>query len=577
MSEPEDRPPESGIPPGKRLVRAGGGTGLSLGERLANQFYRIAWRTPLHKLKLKGRFPLKLLGTVADPIMGDAARGAAILENRIEWRGETINLGDTVPDLTKASPDMIGHYHSFAWLRDLAATPDKNQAATIAAARIESWIARYGDSIAEPAWRADLAGLRLMHWPIYAPLILAENDLVFRSLVLNTLARTARHIDGVAGRMAPGRARIAAWSGLVAASLLIGGREPSRAFAEAGLSKSLEQALGEDGGLASRSPHDQLQLVEVLALLQSFYAARDLAAAAAIGDATSRALAPLQGVILGDGGLSSWQGCLPINPGEIDPVISATGLRIRPLRQARNWGYQRMTGGQSCLIFDAAPPPHARDTRCGCASTLAIEFADGPHRLIVNCGGAASGGPIAAAGLGDGLRSSAAHSTLVLADTNSTAVLSGGGLGKGVDEIELDREETEGGSKIVASHDGYGKKFGFLHKRSLTLSGDGRELRGEDTLIPTEGRKKPQGGGFAVRFHLGRGTDVSPTADALGALIRVDGGPLWQFRCRGGTLAIEPSLWTGPDGRWHNTSQIVVSGEASPGGASVGWVLRRAG
>ena len=48
-----------GIPPGKRLVRAGGGAGLSLGERMAAHFYRLTWRTPFHKLRLRGRYPLK--------------------------------------------------------------------------------------------------------------------------------------------------------------------------------------------------------------------------------------------------------------------------------------------------------------------------------------------------------------------------------------------------------------------------------------------------------------------------------------------------------------------------------------
>ena len=29
----------------------------------------------------------------------------------------------------------------------------------------------------------------------------------------------------------------------------------------------------------------------------------------------------------------------------------------------------------------------------------------------------------------------------------------------------------------------------------------------------------------------------------MGALLRIERGALWQFRCRGGTLSIEESLW----------------------------------
>jgi len=166
---------------------------------------------------------------------------------------------------------------------------------------------------------------------------------------------------------------------------------------------------------------------------------------------------------------------------------------------------------------------------------------------------------------------------LILADSNSTAIHTDGTLGRGVSEIALERQENEGSSRIEASHDGYVRRFGLIHKRTLLLSGDGRELRGDDALLPAKARQKPMTSAFAVRFHLAPGIEATPTADGMGALLRIERGALWQFRCRGGTLTIEESLWVDGEARPHNTLQLVVSGEAPPGGASVGWVLRRAG
>ena len=76
--------------------------------------------------------------------------------------------------------------------------------------------------VSEPAWRADLWGRRILFWTAHAPLILSSGDLVYRSRVLNTLARGARHIDRGAEKMAPGLPRIAAQCGVVAAGLPIG-------------------------------------------------------------------------------------------------------------------------------------------------------------------------------------------------------------------------------------------------------------------------------------------------------------------------------------------------------------------
>jgi len=90
-------------------------------------------------------------------------------------------------------------------------------------------------------------------------------------------------------------------------------------------------------------------------------------------------------------------------------------------------------------------------------------------------------------------------------------------------------------------------------------------------------RRRPASAAFAIRFHLAPGVEITPTADGQAALLRIDHGPLWQFRCRGGALTIEDSLWIDANGRAHPTMQFVVSGSAPAGGASVGWLLKRAG
>src|SRR5690606_33831174 len=96
------------------------------------------------------------------------------------------------------------------------------------------------------------------------------------------------------------------------------------------------------------------------------------------------------------------------------------------------------------LQFDSAPPPMARHARSGCASTLAFELSHAGERLVVNCGGAACAGGLVPIRLEQGLRATAAHSTLVLDDANSTAVLINGKIGSGVSEVDIDRRTLEG-------------------------------------------------------------------------------------------------------------------------------------
>ncbi len=568
----EGRPSDEG----RRLIRIGGDKGLSLAERVSDRLNRLSWRTPIHGLRLKGRYPLKLIAVPDDPFLGDVRSGNALLAGDMMFRGESVPinaLGLAKPEFSRGFADYL---HSFAWLRDLSTVAPRAQAAPIAEAIMRAWLAAHAETVAEPAWRADLWGRRIMLWTAHAPLILSSADLVYRSLVLNTLARGARHLDRNVDKMAPGAPRVAAWCGVVTAGLMIPAGESRQRAGEAGLARAIGASVFPDGGSVQRAPAAQLDIIMLLTSLAQVYAARRIDPPALIDETLAAMVPTLLGVCHGDRGLSSWQGGGPVPGAVIDQVIGATGVRARPLRQAREWGYQRLAGGHTVLIIDAAPPPVARLVEGGCGSTLAIELSDGPHRLIVNCGGARYALAQVAPALAEGLRTTAAHSTLVVKDSNSTAIHSDGTLGRGVSEVQLSRQESEDSSRLEASHDGYAQRFGFIHRRQLVMGSDGRDLRGEDMLLPVGKKRKLAAMPFAVRFHLGAKVEVSPTADGQAALLRLPGGTIWQFRCRGGTLAIEDSLWVDGDGRPQPTHQLVIAGEAPAGGAHVSWALKRA-
>src|SRR3546814_4601779 len=69
--------------------------------------------------------------------------------------------------------------------------------------------------------------------------------------------------------------------------------------------------------------------------------------------------------------MGSWQGSGATSAEQIDAIVRASGVRTRPLKQARDWGYQRLVASKVVVLADAAPPPIARVTEAGCASTLA--------------------------------------------------------------------------------------------------------------------------------------------------------------------------------------------------------------
>ncbi|MFK4794502.1 heparinase II/III family protein [Sphingobium sp. ZW T5_29] len=568
---------DDGIEQGKRLIRIADDKGLSLAQRIANRFYLMSWKTPIHGRRLKGKYPLKLLAVPDDEMPGDHRAGQAIRAGYFLFRG-TRQPVDTVDfERLSLTPAFADYLHSFAWLRDLASAGTREQGASIAEGVMRKWLAVHSDTPSEPAWRADNAGWRLLFWSAHAPLILSSSDLVYRSLVLNCIARTARHLDRGADKAPVGLPRLVAWGGIVGVSMLLPGGAARKIFGEAGLKRAIDSAFHGDGGIISRSPLDQFKAAMLLSMVRSIYDVRREQIPPFLNEALARAVPALLGLTHGDGGLGSWQGAAAIDPAAMEAIVRASRVRARPLRQANDWGYQRLVAGATIVQVDAAPPPVARLAAAGCASTGAIEISDGPQRLIVNCGGAALGGAWMPADLAQGLRTTAAHSTMVLNDSNSTALLPDGTLGRGVTEVELHRQETDNGSRIEISHDGYVRRMGYVHRRLLLLSGDGKEIRGEDLLTPAVKRRKPVKLPVQLRFHLAPGVEPTSTADGMGALLRIDDGAMWQFRANGGKLAVEDSLWTDHEGRPHPTRQLVITGEALPGGSTIGWLFKKVG
>lgn len=551
------------------------GAGQNLLERLSLQFYKLTWRTPLHSGRLKGKVPLRLLAVPEDPLKGSVARGQSLRMGKFHIQGFERAFEGLDYQKLNLPPALTDYIHRFDWLRDLAAATNRGEGAPVAAQIADDWLVANGMKTREPAWRVDNCAWRLLNMAAGSPFLLTSTDPVYRSRVINHFARLARHLDQSAPRAQSHFAKSVGWAGVVAASLLLPEGKARRAVGEHGLAEALRATIFPDGGVVSRSPVQLMELIGLLSLLKQCYNVRDEMVPTFLADALGRAVPALLGLTHADGGLGAWQGSAHVGAERIEALVAASEVRARPHRQALDWGYQRVSAGKSVLLLDAGPPPLARQSASGCASTLAFELSHGGQRIIVNCGGAALVGAAIPAALARGLRTTAAHSTLCINDTNSTAILQGGQLGKGVAEVGLERRDVDQATRIEASHDGYVRGFGYNHSRLLILRSDGMELRGEDTLVP-QGKPK-DGTPVHVRFHLGADIEITPTDNKQTALLRMADGSNWAFAAAGGALSIDDSLWVDEEGRPHPTRQLVIAADTGKGGVTIGWQLRHLG
>jgi uncharacterized heparinase superfamily protein len=524
----------------------------------------------LYRFTLAGSAPREFARNLAIRWPGDAKRGTALLAGDFHLAGETLRIGAPYAAPVLASADFLAEFHSFSWLADLA-TLGSVEAREMGRTAIATWIADNA-TWHNVAWRCEILAARLVAWVTqFESFFAAGGDDRLRDGLLSSVARQARHLTRVAAWEAEGAARLHAIKGSILAGIALGVGERRIARAIADLARELPLQVLPDGGHVERSPAVQLTVLRDLVDVRTALRTAHVVVPDALQMAIDRMAPMLRLFRHGDGRLAQFNDTSEEYGALADLLLTRSEVRARPPASAPHSGFQRLQCGKTIVIADTgAPPPRGLD-RHAHAGTLSFEMSVGRERLIVNCGayrGASRDWRHAA-------RNTAAHSTLIVADTNSAELLDDLTIGHRPTVADVERAETEGSQWIAAAHDGYMAQFGLSHARQLFLAADGEDLRGEDTLTGKTGA------GFAIRFHLHPTVQVSLLRDRGAALLRLAGGTGFRLRAHGAQMSLADSIYLG-SGEIKKTQQIVLAGQVGSrpdgsAGATVKWAIRREG
>ena len=217
--------------------------------------------------------PLKLVAVPRDHVHGDRQRGEALLAGRFTVGSETLPLKDldfaavgaarrARPSICRASPGC-------------ATSPPPPRAR-----RARGWPRRWSAAGCSPtAPRSTTPGRRTCGAsasssgpPMRPTSCRAATAAIARPCSTRSRAALATSMRN-ADKAPAGLDRVTAWCGVVAAGLLVQGGVPRVARGEAGLARALASAQFDDGGLISRSPFEQVLLVDRLGLLRACYLA----------------------------------------------------------------------------------------------------------------------------------------------------------------------------------------------------------------------------------------------------------------------------------------------------------------
>jgi len=240
-------------------------------------------------------------------------------------------------------------------------------------------------------------------------------------------------------------------------------------------------------------------------------------------------------------------------------------LKTKPLTYFKN-GIAAYKDSNKALFFDVVQPSKFVYHKELSAGSLALEISAAGEKIITNCGGTEVNGKNPAY-----LKYSAAHSTIIINNTNITEVKEGD-INKAFPK-QVVFESSDENEKVILSgtHNGYLKNYRKICKRELTIDKKNNIFKGKDTIIST--RSIIEKNVYHIRFHLTPGISTIVTKNKKNIIIRTKKNNMWVFKSNN-EIVIENSIYVIND-MAIQTSQIVINGITSSLKNKIQWSLEK--
>ena len=543
---------------------------------------RRSLRASRHRLGAPARWIGRWRAGVPDRVVvapqdirtSDPTIAADIIAGYFAFGGKIVTAAAQSPFAVESGSDLwLRQLAGFGWLRHLRAA-DSVAERERGRVLVDQFLAALSKPSHQPAWEPRVVARRVLSWLSQSPIILTGADRDFYTRFLQALARHASHLEGLLAGSLTGSDRLLVALALAEYGLCVEGGPALQARSTEALAAEINAQILPDGGHISRNPQVLIDLLLDLLPLRQVYAARSVAAPTQLLNAIDRMMPMLRLFRHADGALALFNGMGPTAPELVATILAYDDVRAQPIANARYSGYQRLEAGGTVVVIESgAPPPQAFSTSAH-AGCLSFELSSDSYRLVVNCGAVET----ARAGIKEASRSTAAHSTLVIADTSCCRFATGAGLMRllgdqilsGPAAVTAERSRRDGGTAVAASHDGYAGLFGFEHRRTLVLADDGARLDGEDRLVETG---KSADVDFALRFHLHPGIKARASADGAVVQLEAPDGAIWAFEATADAF-VEPSVLFAATGGPRPTVQIKLTGKTGIT-REVRWSFRR--
>lgn len=520
-----------------------------------------------HWLLSKGQTPNQLNIKLSDPWPGHPDIGKMMVRGVLMQKGMSIKIDENFWSNVHKNESWKEIVHSFSWLRDLRAAGGTTSR-KLAQQLVGDWLNTY-DRWDATIWRADIMGQRIAMWISFYDFFCSSADEHFQQKYFASLTRQTRHLARIlSSNRLYGIQLLKAAEGLIYAGLSLSEEDNWALRGFEIILREIPKQIKKDGSHISGNPENILQSAQIMLDLRYALNRANLPVPKIIQSSLEHIGIALRFFTYPDHKLALFHGGQEGDAHLIDTALSQIRNPKRAAKDAAIGGFEKVLQGRSVLMIDTGAVPESPYNNTYHSAPLAFEFAYGRDRIFTNCGGHPFN-----TDWQQGLRHTAAHNTLTLNGKPVHDFLDNNEITKPHGPICSVRRETKDACLIDVSHDAFRPTHGIDHKRRFFLSNQGRDLRGEDSLLARVPLTKPAP--VEIRFHLHPRVQISSVEDNGDIIMTIPGGTSWRFCAIGAPAKLDTGVFLGHGVKPIKSRQIVISTLMTSDFLQVKWALQR--
>ncbi len=218
------------------------------------------------------------------------------------------------------------------------------------------------------------------------------------------------------------------------------------------------------------------------------------------------------------------------------------------------------------IFIDTVQPTNSIHSKQLSAGTLSLEFSSHKEKIITNCGALEK-----STGNASYLRYSAAHSTIILENTNISEIRDNQPHIKYPQMVSFKKQVEDSKHTIEASHNGYIQKYKKIVKRKIIFQENENYIIGEDSIISSTSKNKELI--FHIRFHILPNVLITQTNNKKSVIIKTEKGNIWLFKANK-DVELEESVYMDKN-NVKETKQIVLKGVTKLNREKINWSLSK--